>query len=91
MYCFIAKTMAKQHGNKIRKSFSDWLKKWKEKLSKQENKYLKHAVNDEKSEPVSMVYFTMKIHKTPLKTRPIFSYNGTPLYSKLSTFDLKPK
>ena len=57
-----------------------WLKTFHKDLSKGERRY----INKETSacvDPFPYFYLTMKVHKTPLKTRPIVSCSGSLLYS----------
>ena len=63
-----------------REMMESWLTRHKEELNDQEWKYLDHhfhLVED----PMPYFYLLMKVHKTPLKTRPIVSFSGSLFHS----------
>jgi hypothetical protein len=51
-----------------------------DKLSKNHRKFLLNSMMEVK-DPFRHIYLTFKIHKTPLKTRPIISISGSLLHS----------
>ena len=72
---------AQTFGDDIRKLLKDWLKKWKDILPNSEKRFIRQAINDPKTETLSTFYLLMKVHKTPLASRPIVSCSGTLLHS----------
>ena len=66
--------------NRIRTLISSWLAKHKGDLTCSERRYIS-TETDQCLDPFPYFYLTMKVHKTPLKTRPIVSCSGSLLYS----------
>jgi hypothetical protein len=65
---------------RLRELLSQWLKTHRSCLNKSERKFLKyHIANCQ--DPFPTFYLTMKVHKKPLKSRPIVSCSGTLLES----------
>lgn len=67
-----AKTLAVQ----IKATLESWISRYKSSLTKDERRFFKHhlATNED---PFATFYATMKVHKSPLKTRPIVSCSGS--------------
>jgi hypothetical protein len=64
----------------IKGLLSAWTVKHNQTLTKEERKFLKRHSND-CTDPFPYFYLTMKVHKTPLKTRPIVSCSGSLLFA----------
>ena len=60
-------------GRRIR----SWIDTHKQLLTKDEIKFLLYHLNKAKQTPFSYFYGMMKVHKYPLKTRPVVSYSGS--------------
>ena len=60
--------------NKLR--LGKWLEDHEEELNDQEHAYIKYHLS-KVTDPLPYFYLLMKIHKTPLKTRPIVSFSGS--------------
>jgi len=60
----------------LHKLLDKWIKKYKAVLSKRERAFLL-AKKKANTEPFAHLYLTMKVHKTPLTTRPIVSCSGS--------------
>jgi len=58
----------------------EWMKKYHKDLTRNERRFLKHHIVNNK-EPFATFYATMKVHKMPLRTRPIVSCSGSLLYA----------
>jgi hypothetical protein len=63
----------------IKRELLAWIKDWKEILTKHEAGKLRKIAR-ENEDPFPIFYVTLKAHKTPLKTRPINSCNGSLLF-----------
>lgn len=61
-------------------AFQAWLQMYRDFLVEDEVKYLRDSVAKVR-DPFPYFYLLMKIHKKPLKTRPIVSYSGSFFYS----------
>lgn len=72
---------ATSHGDRIRDQLTSWLKKWKPHLLPNERRFIKNALNNPETDPISTFYLLMKVHKQPLATRPIVSCSGTLLHA----------
>ena len=78
-YKIIPPNLVEPTGARIKKLLTNWLKQWNKVLNKQERKFLRSSLQDPKITPYGVLYLTMKVHKTPLKTRPIVSCSSTTL------------
>ena len=66
-----------QEKQKLKDKVKRWIKKYgKDACTKKELKFIQRTVAQNKEE-FAHFYLTMKVHKTPLKSRPIVSYSGT--------------
>ena len=78
-------TIAEQHIVNVLKS---WRKKYHKNLTRNERKYLDRHLQ-QNIYPFGVFYATMKVHKTPLKTRPIVSVSGSLLQALATWVDDK--
>jgi hypothetical protein len=74
----------------IRLDVKDFFVRHKYVLTKNERNFISHCINTNK-DPFAAFYLTMKVHKTPLKSRPIVSCSGSILFSLGKWFDDKLK
>ena len=80
-YQYLTPEEAITYGNRIRIHLTNWLKRWKTIIPSNEKRFIKQALNDLDTDPISTFYLLMKVHKNPLATRPIVSCSGTLLHS----------
>jgi hypothetical protein len=79
-YQFLTKTEASTFALRLHGLLAAWMKKYKRDLLVSERKYIQHGI-DSCKDPFPVFYLTLKVHKTPLKTRPIVSCSGCLLYT----------
>jgi hypothetical protein len=63
----------------IRTTFKAWIEKYKRVLTKNEAKFLRRHLR-ENTDPFGCLYLLVKIHQSPMKTRPIISLKGSLLH-----------
>ena len=63
----------------IRRILRRWIKKHQKAVNKQDLRYIRKHLRDNE-DPFPVMYLTMKVHKTPLTTRPIISCCGSLLH-----------
>ena len=80
-YQYLTPAEAVTYGDRIRTHLTDWLKRWKTIIPSNEKRFIKQALNDPDTDPISTFYLLMKVHKNPIATRPIVSCSGTLLHS----------
>jgi hypothetical protein len=81
-YQRLTKASAEGKTEKIAKMVTSWIRKNKDVLPKKEKTFLTRATrwkDDEDNILFPHFYITAKVHKTPLKTRPIISVSGSTL------------
>lgn len=75
-YQQLSPMQAELEERRIKYSLNAWIMKHKKILTKNELRFLQHHLDTNK-EPFATFYATMKVHKQPLKTRPIVSCSGS--------------
>ena len=78
-YRSITKAQADSKYNTIKKQLESFIKKYKKTFNDGERKFLRTKLK-ENEDPYPVFYLTMKVHKTPWKTRPIVSCSGSLLH-----------
>jgi hypothetical protein len=78
-YLRISPIDATLYARYIRTTFKAWIEKYKHVLTKNEAKFLSRYLR-ETMDPFGLLYLLMKIHKSPMKTRPIVSLKGSLLH-----------
>jgi hypothetical protein len=78
-YTFVPESAVPAAVARIKRELLTWIKDWKEILTKHEAGKLR-KLSRENEDPFPVLYVTLKAHKTPLKTRPINSCNGSLLF-----------
>lgn len=79
-YTFLSPAESEQAGQKVERLLAKWMKKYRKSLTTNERRFLEHH-QENCDETFATFYMTMKVHKTPLKTRPIVSCSGSLLHS----------
>ena len=75
-YTRLTNQQALQAQQRIVRLLTKWRKKHHKVLTRSERRYLDHHLENN-ANPFATVYATMKVHKSPLKTRPIVSVSGS--------------
>ena len=78
-YKLLSKNAAETHMTNVRKLVNKFVEKYKKHLSKTEIKFIRKHTKD-CTDPFPKLYLLMKVHKTPLKTRPVVSCSGSLLH-----------
>ena len=79
-YQYLTPADVEHQTDRIQSLLDNWITKYHRKLTKEERKFLnRHSSTC--TDPFPYFYLTMKVHKTPLKTRPIVSCSGSLLYA----------
>ena len=81
-YRFLTPAQAEHRMARVKRDLDHWISNATARgvLLKDEKKFLIHHFEDNK-DPYPTFYLTMKVHKTPLKSRPIVSCSGSLLYA----------
>ena len=79
-YKLLSKNAAELHMTNVRKQINKFIQTYKKRLSKTEIKFIRKHTKD-CIDPFPKLYLLMKVHKTPLKTRPVVSCSGSLLHS----------
>jgi len=75
-YQRLSKDEARVKAEHLKLWIQAWITKHKKLLRPSEKKFMEHHL-DENETPFATFYITMKVHKSPLKTRPIVSCSGS--------------
>jgi len=78
-YLFIRPEEREVHTLRLKYLLREWLFKFKSYLNKNEIKFLRKSLEENK-DPLPQFYLTYKVHKKPLSTRPIVSCSGSILH-----------
>ena len=70
---------ASYHSTLVRKLLENWISTYLDVLIKEEIKFLRTHLR-QNEEPWVFLYLLFKVHKNPLKTRPVVSYCGNLLH-----------
>lgn len=75
-YKFLSPALATRKAEQIKNDLEVWMKRHKKILTRDEKRFLRHHIRNNVT-PFATFYVTMKVQKTPLKTRPIVSCSGS--------------
>lgn len=78
-YHYVAPSYRIFHINRIKILIQQFIDYFGKVLNSKERKFLRRSLQNNNT-PLAVFYTTMKIHKTPMKTRPIVSCSGSLLY-----------
>ena len=79
-YQYLTPAKVENQRTRIQSLLNFWTAKYHRILKKEERKFLQRHSSD-CVDPFPYFYLTMKVHKTPLKTRPIVSCSGSLLFA----------
>lgn len=80
-YCQLSALQAKLCIGSVRKQIESWMTRHADCLTKNEKRFLRKGLATSTDDPYGVFYGTMKVHKKPLKTRPVVSYSGSIAYA----------
>ena len=72
-YVIILEKQANQEDPDLRLDICDWLWKYRRVLSRGDRTYIRKKLAETAEDPFGYFYLTYKLHKTPIKTRPVCS------------------
>ena len=72
-YVIILEQQANQEDADLRLDICDWLWKYRRVLSRGDRTYIRKKLAETAEDPFGYFYLTYKLHKTPIKTRPVCS------------------
>ena len=72
-YTILTKTQALQEDLELRQEILSWLDEWHELLLPDHRAYIRQKLKDTEEDPFGYFYLLYKLHKTPIKTRPVCS------------------
>ena len=79
-YNKLSYNLAISHMADVRKKINKFLYKHRKTLTPIEKKFIRKRTKDVADDPFPVLYLLMKVHKTPLKTRPVVSCSGSLLH-----------
>ena len=72
-YAVISKAEAVQEDLQLREDIISWLNEWHELIHPVHRAYLRKKLKETEEDPFGYFYLLYKLHKTPIKTRPVCS------------------
>ena len=72
-YVIISERQARKEDDELRLDILDWIRKYRRLLPRGVRRYLEKKLKETKEDPFGYFYLLYKLHKSPVKTRPVCS------------------
>ena len=72
-YKIIPEQQAQEEDAELRLDIHDWMRRYRQELPRSTRRYLEKKLEETKEDPFGYFYLTYKLHKNPVKTRPVCS------------------
>ena len=72
-YVIISERQARKEDDELRLDILDWIRKYRRLLPRGVRRYLEKKLEETKEDPFGYFYLLYKLHKSPVKTRPVCS------------------
>ena len=69
----VPEEQALEDAEKLSAEIHEWTIKWRQNLTDMHVKYIRKKLKESKSDPFGYFYLLYKLHKTPIKTQPVWS------------------
>lgn len=88
-YQTLTRAAAEAEARRICRDIYSWTFKYRKSLDEHETKYIRKKTDDSAEDPFGYFYLMYKVHKSPLKTRPVVSDCGSCTYALAKWVDIQ--